>query len=372
MTAHPRRAGRVRHRLALPLLAAAGLLLTTACGPEDPGFAMQKDLAQAAPAATPAPGAPGTPGTPGAAPAAGGTAPAAPATPKALPAGVPYDVTPLLRPSHKYLGAALPDVPATMDALPGYRDAIGKQPNVLEFYAHWKGGFDTAGARRIHDAGALPFMAWEPHDRSLASIAAGDTDDYVRGVAKAVAKFNLPIAVSIAHEMNGDWYPWGRQAATPEDFVAAWRHVHDLFDQAGATNVIWVWSPNITDPAPNTRLEPYYPGDTYVDWAGMTGYFTKTGPKTFDALYGPTMAEIRGFSQKPFFISETASEQGKRQHADIDQLFSGLEAHDDIVGFVWFNIVKRADWRVEAVPDTLAAFKQRVSDPRYGFDIRNP
>ncbi|CAM5480446.1 beta-mannanase [Streptomyces viridifaciens] len=356
MSAQPRGAG--LRRLALPLLTAS-LLLVTACGPADPGFAMQEDLAQPAPTAT--------------GPATGpGAAPSSPTKPRALPTGVPYDVTPLLKPGRKYLGAALTDVPASMDALPGYTSAIGKQPNVLEYYAHWKGGFDTAGVRRIYDTGALPFMAWEPYDHSLASIAAGDTDDYVRGVAKAVAKLDLPIAISIAHEMNGDWYPWGRKTASSQDFVAAWRHVHDLFDQAGATNVIWVWSPNITVPAPNTRLAPYYPGDDYVDWAGMTGYFTNDGPKTFETLYGPTMAEIRTFSKKPFFISETATEQGRHQRDFVDQLFSGMEAHDDIVGFIWFNMIKRADWRVETVPDTLAAFRKRVSAPRYGFDIRNP
>ncbi|MFJ9609851.1 glycoside hydrolase family 26 protein [Kitasatospora sp. NPDC101176] len=364
---HPRRPDRYRRRPALALLAGALLLATAACGPEDPGFAMQEAVEPDQPAAA----APATPGATGAPGTATGT-PSAAARPKAVPAGVPYDVTPLLKPDHKYLGAALPGVPETMDALPVYTSTIGKQPNVLEFYAHWEGGFDTQGAKRIYAAGALPYMAWEPYNHSLASIAAGDTDDYVRGVAKSVAKLDQPIAISIAHEMNGNWYPWGRQAASAQEFVAAWRHVHDLFDRAGATNVIWVWNPNITDPAPNTRLAPYYPGDAYVDWAGMTGYFTRTGPKNFDLLYGPTMAEIRGFSQKPFFICETASEQGKRQLADIDQLFSGVAAHDDILGFVWFNIVKRADWRVEAVPETLAAFRRRVSDPRFGFDIRNP
>ncbi|MFB7612910.1 glycoside hydrolase family 26 protein [Kitasatospora sp. NPDC056181] len=349
-----RRTG-LRRPLAVLALLTATLLPATACGPADPGFAVPE-------AAAPQPAGTG-----------GATAAPAPARKPAGPAAdLPYDVTPLLKPQRKYLGAALPDVPAKMDALGGYTTAIGKQPNVLEYYAGWGDGFDTAGVRRIYDAGALPYMAWEPHSPSMAAIAAGETDDYVKSVAKAAAKLNLPIAISIAHEMNGDWYPWGRQAASAEDFVAAWRRVHDIFDRAGATNVIWVWSPNITDPAPNTRLAPYYPGDTYVDWAGMTGYFTLTGPKTFDALYGPTMAEIRTFSQKPFFISETASQQGKRQRADIDQLFSGIEAHDDLVGFVWFNIVKRADWRIEITPQTLADYKQRASDPRYGFDIRNP
>ncbi|MFJ3789159.1 glycoside hydrolase family 26 protein [Kitasatospora sp. NPDC090091] len=351
VSAHRRRAG--RRPLALIAVLTAGLLLTTACGPEDPGFAVPESVAA---------GATGT----------GTAAAAAPGHKKPATGDVPYDVTPLLKPSRKYLGTALDDVPAKLDPLSSFTAMIGKQPNVVEYYASWGDGFDTAGVRRIYEAGALPFMAWEPHSPSMAAIAAGETDDYVRGVAKAAAKLNLPIAISIAHEMNGDWYPWGRQAASAADFVGAWRRIHDIFDRAGATNVIWVWSPNITVPAPNTRLAPYYPGDTYVDWAGMTGYFTLTGPKTFDTLYGATMAEIRAFCKKPFFISETASQQGKRQRADIDQLFTGIETHDDIVGFVWFNMVKRADWRIETSPPSLADYKQRVSDPRYGFDIRNP
>ncbi|WP_371479610.1 glycoside hydrolase family 26 protein [Kitasatospora sp. NBC_00315] len=339
-----------RRSPALLALLVAGLLLATGCGPADPGFAS----AQSGELAPPTPGATTTAVAPSAV------------------AGLPYNVTPLLKPSHKYLGVALPGVPLSMDALPGYTASIGKQPNVLEYYARWGDGFDTLGVRKIYDTGALPYMAWEPQSDSLASIAAGRTDDYVKGVARATAKLNLPIAISIAHEMNGDWYPWGRQASSAADFVAAWRHVHDLFNEAGATNVIWVWSPNIIIPAPNTRLAPYYPGDTYVDWAGMTGYFTLSGPKTFDTLYGSTMTEIRTFSKKPFFISETASEGEKRRRSDIDQLFGGLAAHDDVIGFVWFNIVKRSDWRVETSAQSLEDYKKRASDPRYGFDIRNP
>ena len=66
------------------------------------------------------------------------------------------------------------------------------------------------------------------------------------------------------------------------NFVAAWRHIHDLFDAAGATNVIWVWNPNIINPVPGVQLEPLWPGGSYVDWVGMTGYFAVTGPHTFD------------------------------------------------------------------------------------------
>jgi mannan endo-1,4-beta-mannosidase len=357
LPAHRPRSTAPRWSALLPLLT-VGLLLVTGCGPEDPGFASERAAGVAAPSAS--------------APASGSAPATAPAPAPVQDPSLPYNVTPLLSPARKYVGVALEGVPQSVDPVKDYAAKIGKQPNLIEYYAAWGDGFDTTGARRIYEAGALPYMAWEPHDVTMASIAAGTTDDYVKGVATAAAKYNLPIAISIAHEMNGDWYPWGRQANSPADFVAGWKHVHDLFTEAGATNVIWVWSPNIIIPAPNTRLEPYYPGDAYVDWAGMTGYFTLSGPKTFDALYGSTMAEIRSFTRKPFIISETASEGDKRRRADIDALFNGLAAHDDVIGFVWFNIVKRADWRVETSAQSLSDYKKRVSDPRYGFDIRKP
>ncbi len=287
-------------------------------------------------------------------------------------AAAPYDITPLLDPSHKYFGAALPNVPASLSAESSYTKAVGKQPNLLEFYSSWGSGFDTKGAERIYAAGALPYMAWEPYKPSLADIAKGDSDAYIKQVAKAVAALNIPIAISFGHEMNGNWYAWGYQSNSATDFVNAWRHIHDLFQQAGATNVIWVWSPNIINPSPNIKLSPYYPGDAYVDWVGMIGYYTLTGAKTFDTLFGPTMDQVRTFTQKPFLISETSSQPGDRRFADVDDLFSGLETHSDVVGFVWFDIPKRADWRIENTPSALAEFKKRASNPVFGFNIRNP
>ncbi|MEY9870973.1 mannan endo-1,4-beta-mannosidase [Streptacidiphilus sp. MAP12-33] len=287
-------------------------------------------------------------------------------------AGGPYDVSALLDPSHKYVGAALPGIPQSLDALGPYQQEIGKKPNVLEYYASFGDGFDTSGARRIFAAGAIPYMAWEPYKPSLAAIASGSSDAYITSVAKAVASVDLPVAISFGHEFNGNWYPWGRQAATPAQFVAAWRHIHDLFKAAGATNVIWVWSPNIINPARSTRLAPYYPGDAYVDWVGVIGYYALYGEHTWNTLFEPTMREVRGFTKKPFFISETASQNSKRRLADVDDLLSGIQSHPDVLGFVWFDIVKRADWRIETTPEPLADYKLRLSNPLFGFDIRNP
>ena len=60
-------------------------------------------------------------------------------------------------------------------------------------------------------------------------------------------------------------YPWGPQNGNrPEDFIAAWKHVHLIFQKMSATNVVWVWSPHISMP----WFEYYYPGPEWVDWIG--------------------------------------------------------------------------------------------------------
>ena len=72
--------------------------------------------------------------------------------------------------------------------------------------------------------------------------------------------------------MNGWWRPWSEQANGnhPGEFVAAWRHVVDIFRAQGATNVTWVWCPNIV--GPKSQLTGLYPGDNYTDWVCMDGY----------------------------------------------------------------------------------------------------
>jgi hypothetical protein len=95
-----------------------------------------------------------------------------------------------------------------------------------------------------------PASSWEPYDTSPAAIADGHSDAYITRFARAVRALNVPVVISFGHEMNGNWYPWETTQSTPAEFVAAWRHIHDLFIQAGASNVIWVWNPNIINPMP--------------------------------------------------------------------------------------------------------------------------
>ncbi|WP_405647395.1 glycoside hydrolase family 26 protein [Streptomyces sp. NBC_00019] len=285
---------------------------------------------------------------------------------------VPYDVVPLIKPKKKYYGAAVAGAPTSMKGVDAYTELTGKQPNLIEYYAAWGDGFDASGVRTAWKEGAMTLMSWEPFDTSVADIAAGKSDAYIKEYATAVRKLNLPVVIDFADEFNGHWEKWGTKYTTPKQYVAAWRHIHETFIDAGASNVIWAWSPNIINPVKSVKLEPYYPGDAYVDWVGLIGYWTIEDDNAFDSVFGPTIDQIRTFTKKPTLLLETAAMAGERRRADIRNLFAGVEADDNMLGFIWFNHKKRADWRLEASPLALQEFKQLAADDRFGFDVRKP
>ncbi|MFJ9827346.1 glycoside hydrolase family 26 protein [Streptomyces sp. NPDC101160] len=293
------------------------------------------------------------------------------AAPQSAPE-VPYDVRPLIRPAKKYFGVSTAGAPTSMKPVDAYTRKVGKRPNLISYYAAWGDGFDITGVRNAWQSGALTVVSWEPFEPSLEDIAAGKSDDYIRSYARAVRKLNLPVAITFADEMNGAWETWGTERTTPEAYVRAWRHIHQVFQDVGAANVIWAWSPNVINPVKDVPLRPYYPGDAYVDWVGLIGYFTyEEKPDTFGELFGPTMREIRGFSAKPFILLETAAERGWRRDSDVRALLTGVAADPEVIGFVWFDhAAARADWRLDEGATTTAEFTRLAADDIYGFDVR--
>jgi hypothetical protein len=276
------------------------------------------------------------------------------ASPRASHEIVP--VSSLIHPAGKFFGLETNGAPDSLSPVINVAASLGRNPNLLGQYVAWNIPFDAAAAGRSLAYGALYYMAWEPFGVTAQAIADGASDTYITAFAKAVRGFGGPVALSFGHEMNGNWYPWGTTHTTAADFVAAWRHIHNLFAKAGADNVIWIWNPNITNPMPDVQLEPYWPGDAYVDWVGITGYFATNGPHTFDGVYGPTMSEIRHFTAKPFIIAETAVETGSDETESVHSLISGVEDHSDVLGLIWFNYDKAGiDWTLDGRPVVRAA-----------------
>ena len=142
------------------------------------------------------------------------------------------------------------------------------------YYSGWMERFQAGFAREAARHEAVPLVQIEPTGVSLAAIAAGHYDTYLRSYAAAVKAFGSRVILSFGHEMNGYWYSWGNRHTSPAAFVAAWRHVVTVFRQQGAGNVTWLWTVNVIDaragiPSPAR----WWPGGSYVDMVGIDGYY---------------------------------------------------------------------------------------------------
>jgi mannan endo-1,4-beta-mannosidase len=293
--------------------------------------------------------------------------------PGPTPNARPYNVSGLVNPpAGKFLGVQAPGAPDSLGQVRSFAASAGARPNLIGEYMSWNDPLDTRAVTNAWSYGALYYMVWEPYNTSVAAIADGRSDGYITRFARQVRALDLPVAISFGHEFNGFWYPWGTTGTTAAQFVAAWRLIHRLFAAAGASNVVWVWNPNVISAEPQLQLSAYYPGNAYVDWVGITGYFSDGAPGTFDGLYGPTMQEIRGFTDKPFLIAETSVQTGPGAVAAAQSLVSGVRQQPDVLGFVWFDYDKAGvDWRLETRPAVRAAIAGGLAGLRL-VNVRRP
>lgn len=265
---------------------------------------------------------------------------------------------------------------------------VGTPPKIVMWYQDWAHDsvkeFDPVKMNAVVSRGAMPMVTWEPWDHagdasqsdfSLKTITAGKHDAYIREWAREAAAWGRPMYLRFAHEMNGDWYPWcpGANGNSEPEYVAAWRHVRDMFRREGATNIRWVWSPNVVYPG-STPIEELYPGDKYVDWMGLDGYnWGTTRPwsswNTLAEVFGPSYDTLASITSKPIMIAETASAEMGGEKATwikngmLEDVPSRLPR---VRAVIWFQEGKEADWRVDSSAGSLAAYREAAAAPVYG------
>lgn len=126
----------------------------------------------------------------------------------------------------------------------------------------------------------------------------------------------IPVVWRPLHEGAGNiyeytggkaWFWWGYDGA--ETYVALWRTMFDYFRSRGVKNLIWVWTTQ-------TKDDPFYPGDDYVDIIG-TDIYNRTAARDIAAQYDGIKAR---FPHKIVTLSEMGNV------ADIaDQWEAGAE-----------------------------------------------
>jgi mannan endo-1,4-beta-mannosidase len=248
-----------------------------------------------------------------------------------------------------------PTSPQSYGQVSGFGTAIGRKPNVALYFSGWPVPFKSWFAGRAWANGAVPAVQIDPERISVAAIAAGRYDSYLRSYAAAVRSYGHPVIIGFGHEMNGWWFSWGYRHTSPAQFVAAWRHIVNVFRAQGASNATWLWTINIIDTQGGIEPPaPWWPGSSYVNWVGIDGYYYKPS-WTFAPLFGPTIKAVRALTRDPILISETAAGNAD-QPTKITNLFAGTRAYG-LLGFVWFNVDKEQSWQVTS-PAAVAAFRR--------------
>jgi len=301
--------------------------------------------------------------------------------PSSAPTPAPAPATPIT------LGAYVNGAPWDPAPLDTFTSLVGAAPAIVMWYEGWgltsRGEFDPNRPELVTARGAVPMVTWMPWEHeggpdqpafALRTIIAGSHDAYIRRWAQAASGWGKPLYLRFAHEMNGNWYPWsaGVNGNTSAEYAGAWRHVHDIFVEERATNVRWVWSPNVLDQGSGPFAE-MYPGDAYVDWVALGGY--NRGPthvyntwRSVVEVFGYSYELLTALTNKPVMIAETASTEVGGSKSDW--ITMGFLAEiptrlPKVRAAVWFHEDKETDWRVNSSPASLVAFRQVVRSPTY-------
>lgn len=278
-----------------------------------------------------------------------------------------------------YLGVYEPTSPGSYAGIEAFAQTCGRQPNLVLYYSGWNEPFQTGFADAAAAHGAIPVVQINPETGiapypgsahaempggaaagiSLAALAAGDYDTYLIEYADQVASFGRPVVLSFAPEVNGNWYPWSAQPA--QDYRAAWRHIVDIFRRQGADNVTWMWTVNRLSANASAGLQQWWPGESYVTWVGVDGYY-RHPQDNWAGVFGPVVAAVRSFTQAPVLVAETAIGQKGTKPPQMEDMEANIRAEGDL-GLVWFDENKgRLAYRLEGDAPAIAMF-QRLTRP---------
>jgi hypothetical protein len=288
------------------------------------------------------------------------------------------------------------EAPYDMNAVHAFQNLLGKGLSVVEWSRPWADcnfspckflEFQGAEMEKVRAYGAIPMLSWGssslPFDVNqpefqLSDVISGRYDSYIASFAQDARNWGNPFFLRFDWEMTGDWFPWseGVNGNGPGEYVAAWRHVHDIFTSVGATNASWVWCPLVDPNNTLAKLRGAYPGHAYVDWTCLDGYnwgATPVNPhpwrsfnKIFKTDYRRVVKKIA--RRKPMILAELGSNSaGGNKARWITKMFKELRTdYRKVRGVVWFDQVDRnIDWPLETSAGATAAFRRGIRKNAY-------
>lgn len=253
-------------------------------------------------------------------------------------------------------------------------EQAGRQFDIGHVFHGWNDPIPTADDLMHIEDGRILMISWNGTD--TIAIQDGVHDAWITTQAAAVRDLGQPVMLRWAWEMDAP-----RRRGTyhsGEDYVAAWLHIRQIFDEVGATNAQFVWCPNEFLFWDGGDPEPWYPGDEHVDWLCADGYNWPDSvdhPEwiSFTDIFKDFVAwaEPRGL---PIVIAETGSNeafndpQGKADWLrSLPMLLEqDLSAIDAVVYFDKdFRFQGHPNWMLDTSEESFAAWNEIANDPYF-------
>jgi uncharacterized protein (TIGR01370 family) len=286
----------------------------------------------------------------------------------------------------------------TSSTLRAYEQLAGKSAAWVYFSQNWfpSSSFPFEKANLIREEGSVPAMrlmlrsqteqnhaeSTDTFDRMLR----GELDTHIRKWARDARAFGTALVLEFGTEVNRDWFSWngtwnglgvvagyGNPTVPdgPERFRDVYRHIIRLFREEKTDNVTWIFHVNGFDvpEEPWNRMELYYPGDSWIDWIGVSVYGASTPLENpwisfrvlMDSVYDRLTMQ---WPDKPIALMEfgitanhsrgTQEDWAEAALADLIQL-----RWPRLIGFSWWH----QNWQNTDVPkqSSLLALQQNTA-----------
>jgi hypothetical protein len=299
----------------------------------------------------------------------------------------------------------------TRRKIKNFEALTGRKISWAYFSQNWFDGiiFPQQTVALLADMNITPYIRLMPRSNfsssstaqrfTLDRIISGEFDSELRRWAMAAASAETPLIIEFGTEVNGDWFPWNgahngagtdneygssTQPDGPERFIDARRRVINIFREADASNVTWVYHVNaISSPSASwNQVMSYYPGDDYIDWIGVSVYGAQTKKArwvSFYQVFSSAYATVTERTDKPIAIVEVGVSEGSDKNMKaqwFEDMFSSLTTgqYPEVKALAyWHSHFTTADGLtanlfINSSPSAQAAFKKYIADPIFLSD----
>ena len=127
-----------------------------------------------------------------------------------------------------------------------------------------------------------------------------DVADFFNGLVDEKTGKKIPVILRYPHEMDGNWFWWGRGWCSADEFRRFCRMEADYLRKACPGQILFAYTPDRTwkdfgsEGDTNNTFLAYYPGDKYVDIIGIDDYSIGHGDdEKAEAALAETIRKLR-------------------------------------------------------------------------------